>query len=119
MVSLRRVLPLLLALSATSACAVGTPAAEPGGPPTPGGGTAAPGEPGAPDVTPAQRPVLTVDQCKAEGGAVVGDIGDGATHRDDYLCEGSKAPLGNVRVGIEGSVCCPVGPATVAPTTWS
>lgn len=110
-----RALPLLLAISASSACQVKTPpAAEPGGPTAKGTG-----KPAEPDAKPAPRPVLTEDQCKAEGGAVVGDIGDGATHRDDYLCEGTKAPLGNVRIGIEGSVCCPVGAATVEPTTWS
>lgn len=120
MSSLHHVLPLLLALSATSACKVGSqPRPEPVAPTATAAPTAAPAEPGPPDVAPSQRPVLTVDQCKTQGGAIVGDIGDGATHRDDYLCEGGKAPLGNVRLGIEGSVCCPVGPPTAEPTTWS
>lgn len=55
---------------------------------------------------------LTAARCEAAGGKVVGDIGDGATHRPDYKCESGKAPLGSIvgddgkAVGIEGSVCC-------------
>lgn len=115
-----RVAVLILALAATSACKVGSqPRPEPVDPAATATVPAPTAGPGAPGATPSERPVLTVDQCKTQGGAVVGDIGDGATHRDDYVCAGGAAPLGNVRIGVEGSVCCPVGAATAEPTTWS
>jgi hypothetical protein len=66
-----------------------------------------------PDHEPAKRPSLTQQECEAQGGAVTGDIGDGATQRPDYVCASGKAPLGNVSapkggpIGVEGSVCCP------------
>jgi hypothetical protein len=56
---------------------------------------------------------VTAEQCESSGGTVVGDIGDGATQRSDYVCPSGKAPLGNVTppeggpIPIEGSVCCP------------
>jgi hypothetical protein len=53
------------------------------------------------------RPSMTDAECTAQGGTVVGDIGDGAIHRDDYVCPSGVAPIGTVPVGIEGSVCCP------------
>ncbi len=55
----------------------------------------------------AERPELTADECEASGGALVGDIGDGAIHRPDYLCPSGQPPTGRVSLGIEGSVCCP------------
>ena len=55
----------------------------------------------------AERPTMTAAECEASGGSVVGDIGDGATHRPDYRCPDGQPPSGNVAVGIEGSVCCP------------
>jgi hypothetical protein len=62
---------------------------------------------------PAGRAPLTAAQCEAEGGKVVGDIGDGATQRPEYRCPGSgEPPIGNVvaeagqPVAIEGAVCC-------------
>jgi len=76
------------------------PAADPGAPP--------PADPAA------ERPTLTNAECQAKGGAVVGDIGDGAIHRPEYRCENGQPPLGSIRaegeepVAIEGSVCCPV-----------
>lgn len=60
-----------------------------------------------------ERKAIAQDQCEAQGGSVVGDIGDGATHRPDYLCASGKPPLGNIApaaggpVAIEGAVCCP------------
>ncbi|WP_236519354.1 hypothetical protein [Sandaracinus amylolyticus] len=54
-----------------------------------------------------ERALLTPDECTAQGGTVVGDIGDGATLRPDYVCPSGGAPIGNVPSGIEGSVCCP------------
>jgi hypothetical protein len=56
---------------------------------------------------------LTQEQCAAQAGTVVGDIGDGATHRADYLCPSGKPPLGDIvptaggPIATEGSVCCP------------
>lgn len=59
------------------------------------------------------RPQSTAQECEASGGVVVGDIGDGATHRPEYRCPSGAAPSGNIRApeggpfGIEGAVCCP------------
>jgi hypothetical protein len=60
-----------------------------------------------------ERPQLTAAACEAEGGAVVGDIGDGAIHQPDYRCPDSgEAPIGSIvaededPIAIEGSVCC-------------
>lgn len=57
---------------------------------------------------------LTATECEQRGGHVVGDIGDGAIHRPDYVCPDSgKAPIGRITVEpgapvpIEGAVCCP------------
>lgn len=66
-----------------------------------------------PAPTATERRALTQEQCQAAGGQVVGDIGDGATHRPDYACPNGKPPLGDIAppaggpVAIEGSVCCP------------
>jgi hypothetical protein len=60
-----------------------------------------------------ERKALTQEQCEAQAGQVVGDIGDGATHRPDYLCPSGKPPRGDIvspaggPVATEGSVCCP------------
>lgn len=62
-----------------------------------------------------ERPALTDAECQEKGGTVVGDIGDGAIHRPDYLCASGQPPLGSIRaaeggpVAIEGAVCCPAG----------
>jgi len=59
------------------------------------------------------RQELTSEQCQAQGGDVVGDIGDGATRRPDYVCPGGKPPTGNIAapqsgpMPVEGAVCCP------------
>jgi hypothetical protein len=59
------------------------------------------------------RPELTAQACEAGGGAVVGDIGDGAIHRPDYRCPSGSAPRASIRapeggpVAVEGAVCCP------------
>jgi hypothetical protein len=73
-----------------------------------------------PEPQPVERPSLTTAECEAQGGMVVGDIGDGAIHRPDYVCEASgKPPIGTIRpvegepIAVEGSVCCP------APTSAS
>jgi hypothetical protein len=72
------------------------------------------GEPSAspPDAA-AGRPDVTAEVCEAGGGAIVGDIGDGATQRPGYRCPSGAEPTGNIRapeggpIGVEGSVCCP------------
>lgn len=56
---------------------------------------------------------MTVEECEARQGTVVGDIGDGAVHRPDYVCPSGEPPIGTVPSGIEGAVCCP-GPAEPA-----
>jgi hypothetical protein len=60
-----------------------------------------------------ERPQLTAADCEAQGGTVVGDIGDGAIHQPEYRCPDSgEAPIGSISadpdgpVAIEGSVCC-------------
>jgi len=60
-----------------------------------------------------ERRTLTQAECDAQGGSIVGDIGDGATHRSDYVCSSGKPALGDIAqpeggpIAIEGSVCCP------------
>jgi hypothetical protein len=60
-----------------------------------------------------ERKALAQQECEAQGGTVVGDIGDGATHRPDYVCPSGKPPLGDIApppggpVPVEGAVCCP------------
>lgn len=57
---------------------------------------------------PAERPEMSAEQCAEANAEVVGDIGDGRTHRPDYVCPSGVAPIGMVPVGIEGAVCCPL-----------
>jgi hypothetical protein len=60
-----------------------------------------------------ERRALSQEACDSEGGTVVGDIGDGATQRPDYVCPSGKPPLGAIAppeggpTAIEGGVCCP------------
>jgi hypothetical protein len=60
-----------------------------------------------------ERKALTQEQCEAQAGRVVGDIGDGAIRRPGYLCTSGKPPLGDIAspaggpIASEGSVCCP------------
>jgi len=79
-----------------------------------GGSTASGEPPSAPAVTGAgERPSWTAKQCHASGGGVVGDIGDGATQRPDYVCPSGAAPSATIvaesggPIGVEGAVCCP------------
>ena len=59
------------------------------------------------------RNELTQEECVTRGGTAVGDIGDGATRRPDYVCPGGSPPLGNIAppangpIVVEGSICCP------------
>jgi hypothetical protein len=59
-----------------------------------------------PDSEQAERPSMTAEECEAQGGQVVGDIGDGAIHRPEYRCESGEPPVGSIPLGVEGSVCC-------------
>jgi hypothetical protein len=97
-----------LVLLAACAKAPSTPPATPeeGTPSTVGGQTDAPSEG-------TDRPQITAEACEAEGGKVVGDIGDGAIHRPDYRCPDSgEEPIGSIAAdpagptAIEGAVCC-------------
>jgi hypothetical protein len=60
-----------------------------------------------------ERTALTQEACQAQAGTVVGDIGDGATRRSDYVCPNGKSPLGDLTappggpIPVEGAVCCP------------
>jgi len=62
---------------------------------------------------PTARTTLTAQACEADGGSVVGDIGDGAIHRPEYRCPNGAKPTGSIGaaeggpIAIEGSVCCP------------
>jgi hypothetical protein len=55
---------------------------------------------------------MSAADCEGQGGKVVGDIGDGAIHRPDYVCENGSPPLADIQsmpgapVAIEGAVCC-------------
>jgi len=55
---------------------------------------------------------MSVEECTAAGGQVVGDIGDGRVHRADYLCNNGEVPLGTINysdgepIATEGAVCC-------------
>ena len=58
------------------------------------------------------RPDFSRAECE-EQGVIVGDIGNGAIHRDDYICDSNgQPPIGNVvpqegePIAIEGEVCC-------------
>ena len=53
-----------------------------------------------------ERPTLSVEDCEKTG-YVVGDPGDGRTHRADFVCPDGAAPIGNVALPIEGAACCP------------
>ena len=71
-------------------------------------------EASASDASSNGRPALTSEECKKQGGHVVGDIGDGATLRPGYRCPDSDAPpIGSIQfeprspMPIEGAVCCP------------
>ena len=100
------VLPFVLLLAACG----GSPPPAAATPAAPAASTA---EPPAPRNEGGGGHALTAEECEKQGGHVVGDIGDGATHRPDYRCAGSgQPPIGHIRVEpgrpvpIEGAVCC-------------
>ena len=45
--------------------------------------------------------MMSPDDCEAQGGSVVGDIGDGSV-----ACENGWTEIGNVSGGIEEQLCC-------------
>ncbi len=92
----RRLLSYLVLALALGACSGGSTSQESSAPPP---------EP-LPSGDENERPLLTPEECAAQGGTLVGDIGDGATHRPDFLCPDGAPPIANVPLGIEGSVCC-------------
>ncbi len=55
---------------------------------------------------------MSVEECDAAGGRVVGDIGDGRVYRSGYLCDNGEAPLGTISyrdgepIATDGAVCC-------------
>jgi hypothetical protein len=93
----RRLFSSLVLALALTACSGGSSSQE---------GATPPPDDDQPSGDENERALLTPEECTARGGSVVGDIGDGATHRPDYLCANGAPPLGNVPLGIEGSVCC-------------
>jgi len=64
------------------------------------------------DTSDTPRPQMTRAECKAEGGKVIGDIGNGAIHRPEYRCESGNPPIASIRflegepIATEGEVCC-------------
>lgn len=100
-----RILSLALSLLLFAAC--GSKSNNPD-PETP----APTGDPAPADPAAADRPSITAAECESQGGEVVGDIGDGAVHRADYVCASGTPPVGKIATGegepqpIEGSVCC-------------
>lgn len=73
-----------------------------------GGATTAPapGTPPGPEAPPVTEPtvLLAPEECVAKGGETIGDPGDGSTRRNG--CPGGRKLLGNVKIGIEGGICC-------------
>jgi hypothetical protein len=71
------------------------------------------GDEGLPlDESAAEREQLTPEECSARGGTIIGDPGDGSTHRPDFVCPSGAPPIGDVAAGsgaagIEGAACCP------------
>lgn len=103
------VAPLLILLAACSK----PPSTSPATSADPTGADAAGEDKPATDDASDERPELTAAACEAQGGTVVGDIGDGAIHQPGYVCPDSgAAPIGTIvadpggPVAVEGSVCC-------------
>ncbi len=103
-----RIMIMILSVLVVGGCAASSGTPPPGTPPP----NAGPPNPGV-DNPDDQRPQLTAAACEADGGTVVGDIGDGAIHRPDYRCPDSgEAPIAAVvaepdgPVAVEGAVCC-------------
>ena len=48
--------------------------------------------------------VVTPEECRENGGTVIEDPGGGSTHREG--CPEGRRWLAQVRVGLEGGICC-------------
>ena len=76
-------------------------------------GGCATGQHGPHEIRSAEQPLLSVSDCEAMDGEVIGDIGDGRIHRPDFVCASGRRPLGRIEPGdpgpipTDGSVCCP------------
>ena len=57
---------------------------------------------------------FTPEACQAEGGQVFTDPGDGSLRAKG--CPEGRATLGNVRVGLEGGLCCGAAATSEPPT---
>lgn len=66
--------------------------------PAPDDTTAEPGDDTTGDPT---SELMTPEECEADGGQVVGDIGDGSVQ-----CPEGFDATGNVSGGVEASLCC-------------
>lgn len=113
-----KILSLLLAATAVACSKGGAPAEEPPSD-TSAPVSESPAEGAEPEDTPPPadtaapgRRALTSEECTAQGGQIIGDIGDGAIHQPAYVCPSGDVPVGNVvasgegPTAIEGSVCC-------------
>jgi hypothetical protein len=94
------ILSLALTMLLLAACSKSSSAPAPSSP--------APVEP----AVPTGRPTVSTADCEAQGGEVIGDIGDGAVHRPDYVCASGAPPMASISsaageaIAVEGSVCC-------------
>jgi hypothetical protein len=53
---------------------------------------------------------FTPESCRAEGGQVLTDPGDGSLRAKG--CPEGRTALGDVRVGLEGGLCCSASPTS-------
>lgn len=121
-----KLLSLLTFATAVACSNGGTPAEDPSGDTDDSSTDGTLGEEGpVEDVQPAEdppalsddahanRPELTSEECQAQGGQVIGDIGDGAIYQEAYMCPSGQVPTGNIvasgdgPMAVEGAVCCP------------
>lgn len=113
-------LPLVVAISAVACSKGGAPAEEAPSDDDPSitenpVEDVQPGEnpPTSVDTGNPARPELTSEECKAQGGQIIGDIGDGAIYQEAYMCPSGEVPAGNIAptkegpTAVEGAVCCP------------
>lgn len=92
--------------------ACGSSADAPEEEPATAGDEGEPADAPLPGTETADRAAMSAEECEAQGGTVVGDIGDGAIHRPGYRCPNGEPPIADVPLGVEGSVCCPGDPAS-------
>ena len=71
------------------------------------------GDAGLPEGGQAKLGLISAAECEAQSGEVVGDIGDGAIYRADYVCASGERPFAAIQpaegepIAVEGSICCP------------